>query len=60
MLFGDERATKAVLSFLRRTKVGQMVTISCDEEEEREEGSEGKRGEVGGEEWGPGPPTGFL
>ena len=27
LLFDDERATKAVLTFLRKTKIGQMVTI---------------------------------
>ena len=52
LLFGDDRATKAVLSFLRATKVGQMVTIPPrGGEEEREED------EVEGEEGGPGPPT---
>ena len=52
LLFDDDRATKAVLSFLRVTKVGQMVTIPPrDREEEREED------EVEGEEGGPGPPT---
>ena len=52
MLFDDDRATKAVLSFLRVTKVGQMVTIPPrGREEEREED------EVDGEEGGPGPPT---
>ena len=51
-LLFDDRVTKAVLSFLRVTKVGQMVTIPPrDREEEREED------EVEGEEGGPGPPT---
>ena len=51
LLFGDEMATKAVLSFLRKTNVGQMVTVPPrDEEEERGEGEEG---------W-PGHPTGHL
>ena len=61
LLFKDERATKAVLSFLRKTRVGQMVTIpprGRQEEEEGEEGSdEEQRVEVEGEEGGPGPPT---
>ena len=52
LLFNDERATKAVLSFLRKTRVGQMITIPPrDGEGEREEA------EVEGEEGGPGPPT---
>ena len=58
--FGDERATKAVLSFLRKTKVGQIVTIPPRDEageEGGEEGEEGERVEVEGEEGGPGPPT---
>ena len=55
LLFGDERATKAVLSFLRKTKVGQMVTIpprdgGREEEEEGEDGSGVERDEVEGEE----------
>ena len=38
LLFKDERATKAVLSFLRKTRVGQMITIPPrDGETEREE-----------------------
>ena len=45
--FGDERATEAVLTFLRDTNVGCMVAIAPLEEE----------GEVAeGEEGGPGPP----
>ena len=28
LLFNDERATKAVLSFLRKTRVGQAITIT--------------------------------
>ena len=52
LLFKDERATKAVLSFLRKTRDGQMITIPPrDGETEREEA------EVEGEEGGPGPPT---
>ena len=35
MLFEDERATKAVLSFLRGTKLGQMVTIRLGAERKR-------------------------
>ena len=58
LLFGDERATKAVLSFLRKTKVGQRVTIPPrgeEGEEEGEEGSKGKRDEVGRRRGGQGP-----
>ena len=62
LLFDDERAAKAVLPFLiRKTKVGQMVTLPPrdvqleDEDEERVEGKqEGEAGEVDGEDWGPG------
>ena len=60
LLFGDERATKVVLSPLRTTKVGQMVTILPRDEagEERgEEGSGEERVKVEREEGGPGPPT---
>ena len=62
LLVGDERATKAVLSFLRETKVGQMVTIpprdgGREGEEGGEDGSGVERGEVEGEEGGPGPPA---
>ena len=63
LLFEDERATKAVLSFLRKTKVGQVVTISPRDEageEGGEEGSEEERVEAEGEEGGPGPPYDFL
>ena len=63
LLFRDERATKAVLSFLRKTKVGQVVTISPRDEageEGGEEGSEEERVEAEGEEGGPGPPYDFL
>ena len=52
LLFDDDRATKAVLSFLRVTKVGQMVTIPP-----RGRGEEREEDEVEGEEGGPGPPT---
>ena len=54
------RATKAVPPPLRKTKVGQMVTISPRDEaggEGEEEGSEEKRAEVKGEEGGAGSPT---
>ena len=57
LLFNDERATKAVLSFLRRTKVRQMVTIGPrggEDEEEGEEEGPGEREEAEGEERGPG------
>ena len=62
LLFGDKRAIRAVLSFLRKTKVGQMVTIPPQDEvredsEGREEDSEEERVEVEGEEGRPGPPT---
>ena len=63
LLFGDERETKAVLSFLRKTKVEQMVTIPPRDEGEEEEGEvgfEGERAEVGGGEGGAGPPTGLV
>ena len=51
LLFNDERATKAVLSFLRKTKVGQMVTAVPRDGQEGEEGEEPReREEVGGEE----------
>ena len=49
LLFGGERATKAVLSFLRKTKVGQMVTI-LPRDEAGEEGGEGSKEERAGEE----------
>ena len=59
LLFGDERATGAVLSSLRKTKVGQIVTIPPRGEArgEGEEGSEEERAEVGGEEGELGSPT---
>ena len=55
LLLDDERATEAALSFLRKTKAGQMATVSPREvesgEEEVEKGDEQERevGEVGGE-----------
>ena len=65
LLFGDERATKAVLSFLQKTKVGQIVTIpprdgGREGEEGGEDGSRVERDEVEGEEGGSGPPPGCL
>ena len=56
LLFNDVRATPAVLSFLRDTKVGKM--ISLEPQEERGEEGSGEDGEDGeeGEEGGPGPP----
>ena len=55
LLFNDERAKKAVLSFLRKTEVGQMATISPRRGEEEESSEEaGVEGE--GEEGGLGPP----
>ena len=53
LLFKDERATKAVLSFLRKTRVGQMITIPP----RGGGGVEEVEAEVEGEEGGPGPPT---
>ena len=56
MLFDDERATKAVLSFLRKTKVGQIVTMSpWDGKEGKEEDEPSDREEVEGKEGGRGP-----
>ena len=62
LLFGDERATKAVLSPLRKTNVGQMVTIPPRDEagEEGGEGSREERVEVEGGEGGQGPPQDCL
>ena len=64
LLFGNERATKVVLSFLRKTNMGQMVTIPPRDEagEEGGEGSEEERAEeeVEGEGGGQGPPWDFL
>ena len=37
LLFNDERATKAVLSFLREAKVEQMITIPPRDRQEGEE-----------------------
>ena len=62
MLFGDERATKVVPSFLRKTKVGQMATIpprDGEEEEDGEESEPGVREEVEEEEGGRGTPPGI-
>ena len=57
LLFGDKRATRAVLSFLWKTKVGKMVTIPPRGEagEEGEEGSGEKRVEAPGRKGGQGP-----
>ena len=59
LLFGDERATKAVLSFLRKTRVGQLITVPPRDEGGEEEAENGRyeRAEAEGEEGGPGPPT---
>ena len=59
LLFSDERATKAVLSFLRKTRVGQLVTILLRDGggEEEAESERDERAEGEGEEGGPGPPT---
>ena len=59
LLFDDERQTKAVLSFLRKTRVGQMVIIPPQDIESREEEEEGagrEEEEAEGEEGGQGPP----
>lgn len=48
---GDERATEAVLSFLRKTKLGQMVTIPPPEAKRRK-GKKAPR--EGGTRWGRG------
>ena len=52
-MFGDGRATPAVLTFLRDTRVGRMASLAPREEEwwGEEENSESE-----GEEGGPGPP----
>ena len=42
MLFDDERATKAALSFLRKTKVGEVITTPPRDGKE-EEGGEDRR-----------------
>ena len=63
LLFGDERATRAVLSFFRKTKVGQIVTIPPRDEAGEEGGMEGsgeERVEVEGEEGGPGPSSSLF
>ena len=60
LLFGDERVTKAVLSFLRKTKVGQIVTIPPRDEEERKGGEEGRLQDVMGGSAFPGAPFCFL
>ena len=50
-LFGEERVAKAILSFLRELKVGQVVAIPPrGGKGERGAGSEGERDEVEGEE----------
>ena len=54
LLFKDERATKAVLSFLRKTRVGQMITVpprdaGGEEEARQRQRWKGRRG-------GQGPP----
>ena len=63
LLFQDERATPAVLAFLRETKVGRIVALAPPEEEESGELEEVvlRPGEEEGqdeeeEEGGPGPP----
>ena len=42
-LFGDKRATKEVLSFLRKTKLGQMVTIPPGTKRKKGKRGEGER-----------------
>ena len=61
LLFKDEKATKAVLSFLCKTRVGQMVTTPPRDGGGEEEGQEGRyaigtRDKAEAEEGGPGPP----
>ena len=52
-MFEDEQATKAVLTFLRDTRVGCMVSLApLEEEEEGPAPPQNKEGEEGG----PGPP----
>ena len=53
-MFGDQRATPEVLTFLRDTRVGKMISLAPRGENlwEEEEGSS----ESEGEEGGPGPP----
>ena len=62
LLFKDERATKAVLSFLRKARVGQMVTTPPRDGGGEEEGQEGRyasgtRDKAEAGEGGPGPST---
>ena len=58
LMFDDVRAAPAVLSFLRDTRVGQMVSMHPRGEEEEEDGDDsgGEDDESEGEEGGPGPP----
>ena len=53
VMFGDSKATLAVLTFLRDTRVGSMASLAPRGEEwwGKEEDSESER-----EEGGPGPP----
>ena len=56
LLFNDERAKKAVLSFLREAKVEQMVTIPPRDRQAGEERAEPREREgVEGEEGSQGP-----
>ena len=70
-LFEDDRATPAVLTFIRTTRVGGMITLHDEGEEDKDEeiemwpdgraGTESEMEEEGGEveegeEGGPGPP----
>ena len=58
LMFEDVRAAPAVLSFLRDTRVGQMVSLGPRGEEGEEDGNDSGRedDESEGEEGGPGPP----
>ena len=48
-MFQNQRATPAVLTFLRDTRVGRMVSVTPQGDGRREKDSEGEEG-------GPGPP----
>ena len=50
-MFGDQRATPAVLTFLRGTRVGRVISLAPRGENWWEEDSESE-----GEEGGPSPP----
>ena len=54
LAFNDERATQAILSFLRETKVGRTMSTPHPQAVEEGEGDGGD--EEVAEEEGPGPP----